>query len=194
MTDSLDITVDARLAKGLLGRGGAMLTLAAAAYARGHRAGRDKWFALSPQMIASVEQVLFVLEGSVPPGYLAAAVERAMDGHPVTAIPRWARPIADHGDALPELGRALQEPLTAKALPPKTRDLDDRARGLAGLAVAFCRSRDTLKAIAACLPPEDADAVLRMARLAQATVSSGEPSRMRAALKRRLKELEWVAS
>jgi hypothetical protein len=60
--------------------------------------------------------------------------------------------------------------------------------------VAFCRSRDTLKAIAGHLPPADADAVLRMSRLAQATVSSGEPSRMRAELKRRLKELKWVES
>lgn len=179
---------DEQAAKGLVGRGSAMLALAATAHARGHRAVVDKWHVLSPQMKASAEQVLHVIEKGVSPELLTAAIQRAMSGEPITAVPKWAVPITNHPEVLSVIAADLPDDLVAPALPGNAAEVDAHTRGLAALAVSLCRSRDTLTAIAATLPKADRNGVLRMSRLAQATVASGEPSRIRGELKRRLKD------
>ncbi len=171
-----------------------MLTLAATARARGRRAARDRWYALCPQMIAAAEQVLLVLEGGVAPELLTVAVQKAMTDEPVTAVPKWALPLTEHPESIALLGKDIDQRLIRAALPSETPSLDEHSIGLAALAVAFCRSQDSLRALAGHLPEGDARTVLRRARLAQATVSAGEPSKTRGELKRRMRELRWDES
>ena len=50
------------IVKGLLGRGGAILGLAAVAHAAGRRAASGRWSVLSHDIVGAVEQVLLFLE------------------------------------------------------------------------------------------------------------------------------------
>jgi hypothetical protein len=181
--------VDDKITRGLLGRGGRMLALAAVAHARGFTRGVDEWCVLSPQLSATAYQVMEVIEAGVDPGLVAWALGRALEGEPVTAIPSWIRPALENDELASRIGETIDDELLLPALSPGQRLSKGTQRWVAALAVAFCRSFDSLKALTAKMPRADGEAALRMSRLAQATVSSGAPSKLRHELKRLVKEL-----
>ncbi len=188
MGDADPATRQRRVAR-LLGRGGQALGLAATAHARGQRGGRGPWYVLAPETIAAAEQVLVALEEGGDPESLELAVGAAMATAPATAAPSWAAASWSAPGALDRIGRAVTDAAIAPALPHRSAsaaDLDDRARGLAALAVALGRSVDGVQALAARLPAADGRLLLRMAGVAGARVAPGDPSRMRAWLKAEL--------
>jgi hypothetical protein len=174
--------------KGLLGRGGAALGIAAMAHARGHRTMAGKWSALSLEMRAAVEQVLGVLEKSTDLDVVRYAVMKTMSNEQVAAPPKWAKAIVQDPELLAQLGSDLDDALLNAAIGRGGHALTPRQRGMAGMAVALCRNQDTLMALAEGMPGGDGRAMMRMARLAQATVAPGEPSSMRRRLRALLKE------
>ena len=161
----------------LLGRGGRVLAIAAVAHARGYRAGANRWNVLSRENIAATEQILRVIEDGVDPRDMAVAIESAMGKEPATAPPSWASRVWAEPDIIPVIGAVVDDPI----LPLATGD--DREKGLAALAIAMCRSMDGVEALAARLRGGDGEQLLRMARLAQATVEAGEPSEMRSRIR-----------
>ena len=175
--------------KGLLGRGGTVLGIAAMAHARGHRTMVGRWSALSRETRAAVEQVLGVLEQTRDFDIIHCAVMKTMSNEKVVAPPKWAKAIAQDPEILARLGSALNDASVKPALGQGDRALTPRQKGLAAMAVALCRNQDTLLALAESMPEEDASVMMRMARLAQATVAPGEPSSVRGRLRALLKEL-----
>ena len=177
--------------KGLLGRGGTALGIAAMAHARGHSTSDCKWSSLSREITAAAEQVLWVLEDSPDFDMVHLAVMKAMSEDKVAALPKWALPLGQDPELVTRLGDALDEALLNPAIGSGDRPLTPRLKGLAGVAVALCRNQDTLSALAEKLPKADSRVMVRMARLAGATVGPGEPSSMRARLRAMLKEQTW---
>lgn len=161
----------------LLGRGGRVLVTAAVAHARGYRAGANRWNVLSLENIAATEQILRVIEDGVEPRDMAVAIESAIDKKPATAPPSWANRVWTEPDIISKIGSAMEDPILPTAAG------DDREKGLAALAIAMCRSMDGVQALAARLREGDGKKLLRMARLAQATVEAGEPSEMRSKIR-----------
>ena len=176
------------IAKGLLGRGGSALIIATIARSRGIRMGERQWSVLAPDTIASVEQVLGFLDQETAMDWVEMAVHQALIGDPIASIPSWLRPIGDIPDALSAVGRATELRLVAPALGPNVAHPSDRAKGMAAVAVALSRMQDTLDTLSRILPDEDGCQLVRMGRLAAATVRAGEPTRMRAHIREKLKE------
>ncbi len=172
----------------LLSRGGRILGLAALAHARGQRAGFGPWYALCPETIAATEEVLHALDQRPDPKLLEAVVRAAMAPAPATAAPRWAEPLWRDPRALSRVGAAVDSKYLAPALGIGRHDLSDRLRGLAALAVALSRSLDGLCALAEHLPQTEKGEIVRMASLAAAVVNPGEPTQMKAKIRRILKE------
>ncbi len=166
----------------LLGRGGRVLVTAAVSHARGARAGATRWNVLAPENVAATEQILRVIEDGVDPRDMAVAIESAMGEKPATAPPSWANRVWAEPDVISKIGAAVDDPIlshrTGRASTPT-----DREKGLAALAIAMCRSMDGAEALAARLCKGDGEQLLRMARLAQATVEAGEPSGMRSKIR-----------
>ena len=150
---------------------------AAVAHARGYRAGANRWNVLSEENIAATDQILRVIEDGVAPRDMAVAIESAIEKKPATAPPSWANRVWAEPDVIPEIGAAVDDSILPSAAG------DDREKGLAALAIATCRSLDGAEALAVRLPGEDDEKLLRMARLAQATVEAGEPSEMRSRIR-----------
>ncbi|MCP4604002.1 MAG: hypothetical protein GY847_26355 [Proteobacteria bacterium] len=172
----------------LLGRGSKILGLAALAHARGQRAGTGPWHTLSKEIVAASEEVLEALEQEPDPTLLEAVIRAAMAPNPATAAPTWAETLWRDPLALSRVGTAVDSERLAPALGPKCNNSSDRQKGLAALAVALSRSIDGLRALAENLPEEDRDAVVRMASLAAVVVEPGEPTRMRADIRKIIKE------
>ncbi|MCP4679629.1 MAG: hypothetical protein GY854_29885 [Deltaproteobacteria bacterium] len=175
-------------ARRLLGRGGRILGLAALAHAQGRRPGSEPWHVLSADTVAAAEEVLIALEKEMDPALLEAVVRAAMGEKPATAAPSWAEPFWRDPQALSRIGAAVDSKCLAPAFGPRLPEPSDREKGLAALAVALCRSVDGLRALAEHLSEEERELVLRMTYLAGVTVEPGEPSRMRADMRRILKE------
>ncbi len=175
-------------ARRLLGRGGRILGLAALAHAQGRRQGAEPWHVLPADTVAAAEEVLLALEEELDPALLEAVIRAAMSEKPATAAPSWAEPLWRDPGALSRVGAAVDSKRLAPAFGPRLPDPSDREKGLAALAVALCRSVDGLRALAERLPEEDRDLALRMTYLAGVTVEPGDPSRMRAEMRRILKE------
>jgi hypothetical protein len=170
----------------LLARGGRALGVAAIAHARGQRAGKGPWHALSREIAAAAEQVLGALEEDVSQRALGAAVGAAMGEAPATSEPAWARALIGDPDAFARIGRGAEA-----AWPPDfpvEKPAGERERGVAITALALCRSVDAARALAIRLPRSDGDALVRWARLLQALARPGEPSTVREAVRRALAE------
>jgi hypothetical protein len=150
----------------------------------------DRWSALSRELSAAVEQVLRFLEETPDFEVVQSAVLKTMSGEQVAAEPKWTRSICRDPEILYRAGGALDDTFLTPALGKRVSKLTPRIKGLAGMAVALCRNQDTISTLAEKLPKEDARLMVRMARLAQATVGPGEPSTMRGRLRALLGELE----
>ncbi len=172
----------------LLGRGGRVLGLAAVAHVHGQRAGKGPWNVLSPEIVAATEEILLLLEQGPKKAVLEAVVEAALSPEPATAAPRWTEPLWRDADALSRLGKVLDIRTLTPALGPRRADPSDREKGLAGVALALCRSSDGLCALAERLPEDDGSKLKCMASFAQTVVEPREPTRMRDELRRLLKE------
>ncbi|MDD5306201.1 MAG: hypothetical protein PHU25_02660 [Deltaproteobacteria bacterium] len=172
----------------LLRRGGRILGLAALAHARGRRAGEGPWHVLPAETAAAVEEVLAVIEAGPDPESLTRAVRAAMGPQAATAAPSFAARAWENPDALERLGEALDRSDVAAALSPTDHAPSARRKALAALAVALSRSPDAAAAVAERIAASDGDALARMACLAGAVVGPGEPSRMRARIRRILEE------
>jgi hypothetical protein len=177
------------IAKGLLGRGGSALLLAATARSRGIRMGEHRWHVLPPDIVASVEQVLGFLDQETVLEWVEMAIHQALVGEPIASIPLWLKPIGEIPDALSVLGCATDQASLTPAFGPRMRHPSDRAKGIAAVAVALSRMQDTLDTLSRILPEEDGRQLIRMGRLAAATVRSGEPTRMRAHVREVVKGL-----
>ncbi len=167
----------------LLGRGSRALGLAALAHGRGQRPGAGPWHVLGKEMVGAVEEVLLSLEKGPEPKQLEAAIRATMAPRPATASPRWAEPLWRDPTALKTLGAALETVSLTPALGPRFKDPSDVEKGLAGLAIAFSRSLDSLGALADNLTELDRNKAVRMGYLAQTLVGPREPSKMRAFIK-----------
>ena len=161
--------------------------LAVLARARGQRAGAGPWHVLAADFKAAAEEVLLSLEQAPDPELLEAVVQAAMGPEPATAAPSWAAPFWRKSSVLKMVGKEINEKRLAPVLGSRYTDASDRLKGLAALAVAMSRSLESLRALAEYLPVAQGQELVRMGNLAQAVVESGEPTRMRAELKRLLK-------
>ena len=172
----------------LLGRSGRVLGLAAVAHVHGQRSGKGPWHVLSPETIAATEEILLLLEQGPKKAVLEAVLEAALAPEPATAAPGWTEPVWRDPLALSRLGKALDVKRLAPALGPGNTDPSDREKGLAGIALALCRSSDGLAALAAHLEKDDRLDLKRMACLAQVLVEPHEPTQMRDEIRRLLRE------
>lgn len=173
----------AALASRLLGRGGRILGLAAAALASGQGPG-GTWHALPPDTLAATEEILHLLCACPDDDAIEQAMARAFSPFP-TAAPGWARAVCERPESLRALAAKVDISLVGAALPSGTAPLDDLEHGMAALAVALCRSPDALSALSASLPSEVGTCLERMGRLAHAQAEPGVPSRVRSLLRRR---------
>ena len=175
--------------KGLLSRGGTVLTLAVLARA-GSQEGRHAVLAsLTPEMRAATEQVGRVLETAYKSEALKAALEHALSLSPAVALPDWLRPVLRNSRALSHLGASFNVSDLRSALGRRRTSPSDREKGIAALATALCRQQDTLSTLAGRFPEEREGALLlAMGRLAAVTASPGEPSTVRGTVRRILKE------
>jgi len=164
-----------------------VLGLAAVAHARGLRPGPGTWHVLDPATASAADRILGALGEERDPEVLARAVGAAMGEGPATAAPAWAAPMWSEAGAMERVGRALSDRDAAAAL-GAGGSTTDRSRALACLAVSLCRSIDAVRAVAERLGAPDGEALERMARLAQARVRPGEPTRARDRLRRLLAE------
>ena len=178
------------MAKGLLGRGGSSLLVAAVARARGIRVGQRRWHVLAPDIVASVEQVLTFLEREqVSEAWLELAVHQALKGDAIASVPGWLRPVADREDALSLLGDRIATEELRSALGYRMCHPSQRQKGVAAVAIALSRMQDTLDTLCRMLSSTDGALLARMGRLAAARVEGGEPTRMRMRVREALKEL-----
>ncbi len=176
------------VAKGLLGRGGSALLAATVARARGFEVGQHKWHALSPDLIASVEQVLGFLAEGLPLDWLEIAVRKSLGGDPVASIPSWLTPVYQTPDALSFIGNSVQRVEVAPALGIRVRHPSKHYLGLAATALCLSRMQDTLDTLSRHLNIEERSLIVRMGRLAAVTVQPGAPTAMRRRIRALLKE------
>ena len=181
--------------KGLLGRGGTVLTLAVLARAGSRDGQRMPLSSLAPEMRAAVDQVRRVLETAPASDTLSAAIAHALSYEPAVALPTWLRPVLKDPGSLSRLGAAFEVSDLQTSLGPCRSAPSDREKGPAALAVALCRRQDTLSTLAARFASETDGALLSvMGRLAAVTASPGEPSTVCGTVRRILKgEGEWGA-
>ena len=174
--------------KGLLGRGGSSLLTATIARSRGIEMGTHRWQALSPDLIASVEQVLGCLSQSMPVDWLEMTIRRTLIGEEVAAVPEWLTPVYRSPEALSFVGGAVTREEVSCALGIRAHHPSERYLGLAAVAVALSRMQDTLDTLSRRLNHEDGNLIVRMGRLAGVTIQSGEPTRMRRRVRLLLRE------
>lgn len=160
------------------------MCLAALAESRGQRAGKGEWRVLCPEMAAAVEEIMLILERTEDQSSIERAVLAAMGPDPATASPSWAEPLWRDPDALERLGAALDASALSCAVGHGRKLASDRDKGVAAAAIALCRSLDSLKALSLKLPEQDQDKIMRMGHLAQVASKPGEPSRVRAEVRR----------
>jgi hypothetical protein len=172
----------------LLSRGGRILAVAAMAHIDGQRPGQGPWHTLSPENLAAVEEVLYMLSRVRTPSVLEAVIRAAMAPEPATAAPKWAEPLWRNPALISRVGKSFDAKSLAPALGPKCADPSDREKGIAAIAIAMCRSSDGLQALVEMLPEEDGAQLMRMARLAHVNVEPKEPSTIRAEVRRLLKD------
>ncbi len=172
----------------LLARGGAALTLAVISFSNRDANGeREPWSVLSPELIAGAEQIGAAVAACEAEEALALAVQSAL-APARTALPEWLTPTLTEPKCLSFVGRNTGDFDLLAALGPGRVASSDRERGLAALALALCRRQDTLLTLASRLPESSETRLLiRMGRLANVTAAPGEPSKLRSALRRRLK-------
>lgn len=176
------------VAKGLLGRGGSNLLTATVARSRGIEMGSHKWHALSPDLIASVEQVLGYLCHTAPVDWLEMAIRQTLIGEPVASVPDWLTSVYRSPDALSYIGHKVSREDVLPALGVRAHRPSERYLGLAAVAVALSRMQDTLDTLSRHLNEEDSNLLVRMGRLAGVTVQSGAPTRMRRRVRVLLRE------
>ncbi len=167
----------------LLGRGSRALGLAALAHAHGQRPGVGPWHVLAKEMVGAAEEVLASLGKGPDPKLLEMAIRAAMAPEPATASPKWAEPLWQDPTALRKLGTAIGNDSLVSTIGKRFKDPSDIEKGLAGLAIAFSRSLDSLAALVEHFTELDRKKALRMGCLAQTVVGPGEPSKMRAFIK-----------
>ncbi|MDJ0765486.1 MAG: hypothetical protein QNJ97_21070 [Myxococcota bacterium] len=173
----------------LLGRGSQMLGLACVAYARGHRAGSGDWHVLSRNIVVAAEEILSGLEQKPNPELLEAVIQAALSLEPATAPPSWAAPLVDNPYRIDRIGAAMDMGEVISTIPSiGSTAVTDRERGLAALAVGFCRKIDSLQALTRSFPATDRRTTERLASLAQVVVRRGVPSRIRAEIRRLLEQ------
>jgi hypothetical protein len=179
--------------KALLGRGGAMLTLAAVAYSRGYRPETvGQWVVLSKEMQAQAEQILSAVARNPFPEVLEQALECALTSSSQTALPSWLLPIYREPSALSFIGCNMEIQKLHASLGNVRSAPSDREKGLAATALALCRLQDTLHSLSRRMPSfEDERMLMRMGRLAYVRAAGGEPSAMRAEIRRLLKGAPW---
>ena len=167
----------------LLARGSKVLGLASVASACGQRAGKGPWYVLSKEITGPAEEVLTALQKKPDPVLLEAAVRAAMSKEPATSPPSWSEPLLSGGDVIDRFGGTIEKKDIEKVA-GKARDTGSpRVRGLAALAIAFCRSRDAVEAISRLFEEEEKRAVREMGAFAGAVVDPMEPTSMRERLK-----------
>lgn len=162
--------------------------LSAVARARGQRAGQGAFFVLSANLTAAAEEILTVLEQNVDPPLLEAVIAASMDPGPATASPAWAEPLWRDPEALGRIGRKLGESAPLAVLGNRAAPPSDRQRGLSGLSMALSRSLDGQRALAEKLPASDRQDFIDMGHLAHVLALPGEPTGMRALMRKLLEE------
>lgn len=150
--------------------------------------GTHKWHALSPDLIASVEQVLGYLRQPTPVDWLEMAIRQTLIGEPIASVPDWLAPVYRSPDAFSYIGRKVSREEVLPALGIRAHHPSERYLGLAAVAIAFSRMQDTLDTLSRHLNREDSHLLVRMGRLAGVTVQSGAPTRMRRRVRLLLKE------
>lgn len=180
-TTELENNPSQQRAAQLLSRGGRILGLAAAALSAGQGPG-GPWYALSPETLASVEEILHLLCSCRDDAAMEQAISRGLTPLP-TSAPAWTRHWTQSPKALAALSRVAPRESVAAAFRPGQGPRDDIDHGLAALAVALCRSPDALNALAAFFPEEVGTRLERLGRLAHAQAEPGVPSRLRRLLR-----------
>ena len=125
-----------------------------------------------------------MLEQTKDQSAIEQAVQAAMGPDPATASPSWAEPLWRNSDAFERLGAAFDADRLARASGQGKNLASDREKGMAAVAVALCRSLDSLRALSLKLPEQDQDRIVRAGYLAQVVARPGEPSKVRAEVKR----------
>lgn len=147
-------------------RGGTVLTLAAVSCARGTW---NQWHALSPQLAHAACEIVDTLRRDDNASRLAGTLAAALDNTPTAPMPDYLATVGD--ETLVPLGKAI--PVSWP--PPEGTPLANREAGLAILAIACCRNTDVVHKLASHLSEDNETALIRMARLAAATVRPGAP-------------------
>ena len=161
--------------------------LASVAHVRGQSLS-GSWYVLSKEIGAAADQILKVLNDGVDKTSLAAAVTACMSLQPATAAPLWTKPIWEDPTILDQIGN-----LAEQKWPPNENGAplnSSRQRGLASLAIALCRSMDSVRAVALKLSESNGGELIKMAALAQSCVAPGIPSEERNRLRCFLKEID----
>ncbi|MCU0664802.1 MAG: hypothetical protein MUC50_21075 [Myxococcota bacterium] len=171
-----------QLAARLLGRGGRILGLAAAALSCGQGPG-GPWYALPPETLAAVEEILHLLCSCRDDAAMEQAMTRGLLPFP-TSAPAFARTLVESPQSIAALAHVVHRDLISAAFGQGEGPKDDLDHGLAALAVALCRSPDALSALAAFLPDDVGSRLERLGRLAHVQAEPGQPSRVRHLLRR----------
>ena len=176
--------------KGLLGRGGASLTLAVASRWAVENGEPEVSAYLLPELRAAAAQAGKALDANPPDDVLEEALACALRPRPAVTLPDWVKTVVRNPREISRIGQRFSGSLHA-ALGVHCPSPSARERGLAALALSLCRQQDTLRTLADFLPvPAEGVLLERMARLAAVLASPGEPSSARAAVRRILKGAE----
>lgn len=171
----------------LLARGRSAFALAAVARARDRgRVGRS-WHVLPAELVQAVEQIAGVLDEEGDPEQVQLAVQAAFAPAPVFAPPPWTQRLFDDPAVLERVGAGFGDDELWPALGADAR-VSMVQRALAAVAIALCRSPDSVAAAAARFEPHLAEQLVRAGRLAHVTAPAGMPSRLRGRIKRILNE------
>jgi hypothetical protein len=172
-------------AEKLLARGSRILGIAALAHARGD----GRWHVLSPETVAAAEEILRYLEQKPDSVVLEAVIGAALAPEPATQPPSWSKPLFHNRSMIERIGALTDASKLRAALGAGHASPANRLKGLAALAIGFCRSLDSLGALAENLSDDDRADLMPMGYLAHTLVEPGEPSTMRSDIRRIMSEV-----